>query len=442
MAKRPRGEQRTIRIDRVTPRSAAPTVRPLEGRRVTAAWGSPTRLAPFLAATGPDGARDSAGLPVAEVWFGAHERNPSIVIEAEGRREISDIDPIDRPTFLVKLIAAAMPLSIQVHPDTRSAEAGYAADDAEGIPLGSSGRRFVDRSGKPELLLALGPMRVLCGLRAAGDSRALLSIVAPRGADLLLEALAHGDVALGGAVAALLRADPATRAGLLASVAEGARALLDSERHEDFIADPVRRAAVRLAGLALDLQSRFPDDAGTLVALLLEDLDLEPGDALYVAPGTPHAYLSGLGVEVMASSDNVLRGGMTVKRIDVDAFLDVLDPSAVGPSRVGTFPRRADGTGWRRRITPADAFLVDEASVDGSLLAERSGLGPGILLCLEGELIVRGGDGSVARLAPGSAALLASGLDPVEIVGRGRVLHASAGQRGPVATVLPQAGEA
>jgi mannose-6-phosphate isomerase len=184
---------------------------------------------------------------------------------------------------------------------------------------------------------------------------------------------------------------------------------------------------LRLARLTLDLTSRFPGDPGVLVALLLDDLDLAPGEAVYVGPGTPHAYLSGLGVEVMASSDNVLRGGMTVKHVDVAAFLDVLDVTAVGARRIGTLSRQYEGSGWQRHLTPTDAFVLDEAEVDGVLLVERSGAGPSVLLCADGEVTVRAGDGSAAALGPGGAVLLTGGLDPVEVRGRGLVLHACAG---------------
>lgn len=400
-----------------TPQSF-PTVIALEGRTVTAQWGSDALLAPFAVEPGaPVG-----GTERAEVWFGAHHRNPSRVVLDGGAVAFTDVEGLERPTFLVKLLAAAAPLSIQVHPDTRTAQVGFAAEEAAGVAPGSRDRRFADPSGKPELLRAIGPMRVLCGLRSALTSRTLLTSLAPTGADPLLSGLARGDAGLGDVVAELLHGAPATTALLLEAVRSGAQDLLARG------APQAMPGLDRLARLTLDLHARFPDDPGVLVALLLEDVDLAPGDAVYVAPGTPHAYLSGLGVEVMASSDNVLRGGMTVKHVDVGAFLDVLDATAIGVRRIGTLPRQFEGSGWQRHLTPTDAFVLDEAEVDGVLLVERTGAGPSVVLCVDGAVTVRAGDGSAVELVAGGAVLLTGGLDPVEVRGRGLVLHAGAGR--------------
>jgi mannose-6-phosphate isomerase len=409
--------------------SGVPTVLPLEGAQVSADWGSTTLIADLLG-------RAPSGRPEAEVWFGAHARHPSLVDwqgELRPLTEVAGTLGIATPTFLVKLLAAGAPLSIQVHPDTPTARSGYAAEDAAGVPVDAAERRFADPSAKPELLRAITPMRILCGLRPAMASRQLLAALVPTGADPLLAALAGGDAALGELVDRLLRMDPRTTGAMLDAVVAGAHALISSGHREagDTAPQgpPPTAEALRLAELALDLIDRFPGDAGVLVALLLEDLDLLPGEAVFVAPGTPHAYLAGLGLEVMASSDNVLRGGMTSKHVDVDAFLRVLDPSAVGALRVGTLTPRMDGTGWRRFLTPTDAFLLEEAEIDGALRVERTGDGPAVLVCLFGQMTVRAGDGSAAELRPGGAVLLTAGLDPVEVRGRGQVLHVRAARR-------------
>lgn len=396
-----------------------PVVRRLDGVSVAAAWGAPGLLASF-----PD--RPAAVPEEAEVWYGAHPRHPSAVHDGGTLRSATELDVADQPSYLVKLLAAGAPLSIQVHPDDDAARRGCAADDAAGLALDAAERRYVDTSGKPELIRALGPMRALCGLRRANESRALLSRLIPDGGDVLLEPLARGDVGLADTVARLLRADAVTLAVLHAAVADGAH---DVIARADGAADgdrpKVDDALERVARLALDLQQRFPGDPGTLVALLLEDVDLAPGDALWVAPGTPHAYLSGLGVEVMACSDNVLRAGMTVKHVDADEFLAVLDASAIGVPRIGSIARRADGTGWRRLIAPTDAFVLDEADVDGVLAVERAGGTPEVVLCLSGSVRVAASDGSSADLGPGGAVLLAAGADSVGLRGTGLVVHAS-----------------
>lgn len=399
--------------------SAVPPVRRLVGRPVGADWGDPTLLAGLDALEG-----STNGRPLAEVWYGAHPRHPSWVVDDGGRRVAVRLAAHERPAVLVKLLAAGAPLSIQVHPDAGTARRRWDAEEASGVPRDAPDRRSADPFAKPELVRALTPFRALCGFRGAAASRRLLTTIAARGAEPLLELLAHGDSGLGAAVGAMLRADRATVSEVLTAVVTGARAVVAGTVAAGLVDD----AVLRLAGLALDLCRRFPDDPGVLVALLLEDVDLAPGDALFVAPGTPHAYLSGLAVEVMAPSDNVARGGMTVKPVDVDAFLEVLDPGAVGAPRSGTLPRHPDGTGWRRHITPSDAFVLDEVDLDGTILAERVGNGPSILLCVDGAVTVAADGGPVVELGPGGAALLDVGLAPVGIRGRGLVLHAGAGR--------------
>ena len=397
-------------------RAATPTVRRIDAASVAAAWGAPELLRPFTD-------RPAAGDGVeAELWYGAHPRHPSIVRSGDRTAMACELPEAERPDLLVKLLAAAAPLSIQVHPDDPTAQRGFAAEEAAGVPISAQERRYVDASGKPEVIRAVTPMRVLCGLRPAHASRALLSRLVPDGADMLLEALAHGDAGLVEAVAMLLRADAVTVRALLAAIADGASDVVarSDAASDDVAIDP---ALERVARLALDLQRHHPGDVGAVVALLLEDLDLAPGEALWVAPGTPHAYVEGLGLEVMASSDNVLRAGLTVKHVDAEEFLAVLDTAAVGACHVGTLPRTADGAGWSRRILPVAAFLIDEADLDGTLAVERDGSGASVLLCLSGRVAVRGGDGSGVDLGPGGAALLTPGADTVVVDGRGSVVH-------------------
>lgn len=400
-------------------RAAVPTVRRLEAASVSAAWGDPALLAGFTDRPAP------AGPDEAELWYGTHPRHASRVDVGGHSCPGSELPEVEQPRLLVKLLAAGAPLSIQVHPDDPAALRGFAAEDALGVPTDARERRYVDASGKPELIRAVAPMRVLCGLRPAHESRALLSRLVPEGGDVLLETLARGDAGLVDAVATLLRADAATVERLLAAVAAGAHGIV-TRAADSGPDDPVVEPRLeRAARLALDLQERYPGDAGVLIALLMDDVDLAPGDALWVAPGTPHAYLSGLGVEVMACSDNVVRAGLTVKPVDTDEFLALLDPSAVGARHVGTLPRSVDGPGWRRTILPEAVFVVDEADLDGVLAVERSGPGASILLCLTGEVAVRGRDGSAATIGPGGAVLLAPGHGAADVEGLGHVVHAS-----------------
>jgi len=393
-----------------------PTVLALGGRTVAADWGSTTLIADL---TG----RAASHTPEAEVWFGAHSRWPSPVDWHGEARSILDVGSIEDPTFLVKLIAIAAPLSVQVHPDDATAAAGFAAEQAGARPVATRELRFSDASGKPELLRAITPMRILCGLRSAAGSRELISGLAPTGFDGPLALLARGDSSLAEVVRTLLGAPESQVRRWLEALVAGAHTVLGSTVEQS-------DGVARMAELLVDLEQRHPGDAGVLVALLLDDRDLAPGDAVYVAPGVPHAYLSGLGLEVMASSDNVMRAGMTSKAVDIEAFLAVLDPAVGGGIRVGALSHRvADSSGWRRFLTPTDAFVLDEADVQGVLRVERTGAGPAVLVCLSGSVTVRAADGSGTDLAPGGAALLRRGLDPVEVRGQGVVVHVRAGLR-------------
>jgi mannose-6-phosphate isomerase len=278
--------------------SVVGTVVELRGAVVSSAWGS-TELIPALRGNRPSRA------PQAEVWFGGHPANPSAVRIDGDLHPIDRVDGLEAPPVLLKLLAAAAPLSIQAHPDRVQAEAGFAREDAAGIPIEE--RTYRDRSAKPEMLRALTPMRLLCGLRGAGESWRLLSELVPSGLDDVLAVLAKGDAALPQAVGLVLRAPEQVTRSRLASLLAGLDAHVG---HEEDVA------------LARELLARFPGDPGVLVALLMRRVALAPGEAIFVPPGVLHAYLEGLGVELMAPSDNVVRGGLTVKKVDVDELLD------------------------------------------------------------------------------------------------------------------------
>jgi mannose-6-phosphate isomerase len=379
------------------------TVVELRGAVVAAAWGS-TELIPALRGNRPSRQRQ------AEVWFGGHPAHPASLRIDGVLQPLDRVDGIAPPPVLLKLLAAASPLSIQAHPDRAQAEAGFAAEEAAGVPVEQ--RTYRDRSAKPELLRALTRMRLLCGLRAAGESWRVLSSLVPRGIDDVLAVLAKGDAALPQAVGLILRAPGPVTRSWLAALRAGIEA--DTGPAED-------------VALARELLERFPDDAGVLVALLMRRIVLAPGEAVFVPPGVLHAYLDGLGVEVMAPSDNVVRGGLTVKKVDVDELLRIAELRPGDDPRVGSLVG-AGPTGWRRHLAPTDAFVLDEAQVDGPLALERAGSGPSMLLCTAGRVHVRAADGSSVVLTPVRAAYLAADVVPVHLSGRGQVFHVRAGR--------------
>lgn len=373
-----------------------PAVLALEGPVRAYAWGSRTLLA------GLRGAPPSEG-PEAEVWFGAHPAGAAQVVLPQGRVPL-DTSELPQPRFLLKLLAAGAPLSIQLHPDAAAATAGFAREEAAGVPRDAPTRSYRDPSDKPELLRALTPMRLLVGARPRGEARAVLAALLP-GDDEVVGALEHAG--LRGAAGLLLTAPADVTAARLATL----RRALDGAPRAD-------RVASSAAGLARELLDHHPSDAGVLVALLLRPVDLAPGDAVFVPAGLPHAYLAGLGVEVMRTSDNVVRGGLTTKHVDVEALVDLLDPEP-RDARV----EREERAGWWCHLAPTDAFVLHEADLDGELPLPGPEL-PRIVLCTAGAVEVADADGGV-ELAPGSAAYVRPDARLPLVRGRGQVFVAA-----------------
>ena len=361
-----------------------PAVVPLEGPVRAYDWGSRTLLATLRGEPPTPG-------PEAEVWFGAHPSAPSLALLPDGPAPL-DAAGLPVPAFLLKLLAAGAPLSIQLHPDRAAAEAGFAAEDAAGVPRDAATRTYRDPFDKPELLRALTPMRLLVGARPTAEAQEVIAALLPED-HTVREVLA--DEGLRGAVAAVLGAAREVTAERLA----GLRAA-------------VQRVATADAALARELLAHHPDDPGVIVALLLRPVDLAPGEAVFVPAGLPHAYLSGLGVEVMRVSDNVVRGGLTTKHVDVPALVRLLDPEP----REGRVTTAAVG-GWRRHDAPTDAFALHEAEVDGEL-ALPAGAGPRIVLCAGGTITVEDGD-AAATLGPGRAAYVHPEARAVAVRGAG-----------------------
>lgn len=378
------------------------------------AWGSRTALAELRGAPSPtDG-------PEAELWLGAHPRGPARLVrdgretdlfaaiaaapEAElGAACVARFGP--RLPFLTKVLAAAAPLSIQAHPSEVQAREGFAAEEARGVPVDAPHRNYRDPFHKPELLCALGPFEALSGFRPTSASAALFAgLGLPRLAPLV-DDLSRGD--LRAAFARVMRTEDADRASLVADVrAACARA------EGPFEAE--RAWAVRLA-------DAYPGDVGVLGALLLNHLTLEADEAIYLGAQSLHAYLVGVGVEIMASSDNVLRGGLTPKHVDVDELLSVVrfeaePPRVLAPEIVAS----ASGFTERRWKTPAREFELSRIDVDGE--ATRDTRGPEILLCTEGEITISE-TGAPVVLSRGESAFVRGTTPHVRLSGRGRLFR-------------------
>lgn len=276
--------------------------------------------------------RAPSGRPEAELWMGAHPKAPAQVVDTgESLETVIDAD-LDGALgsaaaerfgglpFLAKVLAADQPLSIQAHPSLAQAVAGFDRENAAGIPLDSPVRTYRDANHKPELICALTPFEAKCGFRSLDATRDLFDqlggdALAPVRERLGAEGRA-GDV-LADVLAWLLRStDGATLADAAVRAADAAPS-----------GGPHGRD-LRWTG---EIARIHPGDVGVVVALLLNHVVLEPGQAVFLGAGNLHAYLRGAGIELMANSDNVVRGGLTSKHVDVEELLDVVDCTPIDP---------------------------------------------------------------------------------------------------------------
>lgn len=305
------------------------------------AWGSFTAMAELFG-------REPSGGPEAELWIGAHPGAPSGLVppvpDADTLDQLIAADPhqmLGRETaeaygnvlpFLAKVLAAGAPLSLQVHPTREQARAGFAAEDAAGLDRGAPDRNYKDDNHKPEMIFALTPFEALCGFREPDDAAQLFRTAAravqARGAEVPeLLSWAVNELSSGHDAAARLqnvfRALIGDGEEVRAAVRLTAAALTGADAAD--LAPYAKELAT-----AVDLNLYYPDDPGVLLSLLLNRASLQPGEAVYLPAGNVHAYLSGLGIEVMASSDNVLRGGLTPKHIDVAELLRTVDFRPLG----------------------------------------------------------------------------------------------------------------
>ncbi|WP_346777495.1 mannose-6-phosphate isomerase, class I [Rhodococcus sp. HNM0563] len=349
-------------------------------------WGSRTALADLTGRTSP------SEEPEAELWLGAHPNGPSVLqcgaslAEAISRSPKAALGPEslsrfgEQLPFLFKVLAAESALSLQAHPTREQARAGFASENAAGIPVDSPVRNYRDDNHKPELLVALTEFHALAGFRDVPTTVALIRDLRVAALVGFAEELSAGG--LRDVFEKWLKLGESDAAALLSALVEGCERYLDERPAGDF-ADEVETL--------IDLAEQYPGDSGVLAALLLNRLTLNPGEGIYLDAGHLHAYVHGTGIEVMANSDNVLRGGMTEKNIDRDELMRVLRFDPIAPPIVRADPL-ADSS-WNAVIlhypTPAPEFRLRRVEIDGGRAVGSDGArnyarGPQILLCTKG----------------------------------------------------------
>src|SRR5690625_3869007 len=381
-------------------------------------WGSPTAI-PNLIGAEPD------GRPVAELWFGAHPSAPSVLADEPGtdlRQYLLDDsrEKLGGPAlarfgqhlpYLVKLIAPSEPLSLQVHPHREQARDGFAAEEAAGIPRDAPERLYPDPNHKPELLYALSEFRALSGFRT------------PRRA---LELVQTHEAPLAQQLAQILRQDPTAHGMARAMTTLLTPGAVTAADVDAVVQACTQRqgaggASVRIDRIVGELGTAYPGDAGAVAALLLNPVTLHPGEAMFVPAGTPHAYLEGLGVEVMANSDNVLRAGLTTKHIDQAEVLKVMNCTAAPPVRIA--PERVGNT--RVYYAPVEDFELSITTSPENGWVNLTGGGPRIVLVLSGQGRVRGKTGEPMVVGPGDGVFVPAGSGVVKAEGALELVQAA-----------------
>lgn len=347
------------------------------------AWGSATAIAELLG-------REPSGGPEAELWLGAHPGSPARVVGADAAGGsgggLTLLDVAGSLPYLLKVLAAASPLSLQAHPTPEQAAEGFARENAAGVPLDAAHRNYKDAAHKPEIIYALSePFRALSGFRPVAETLDVLQPVAddPRVAPLLerlsddasLEAVFAWLLARGDGVDAVVDAVVEAAGGAGAGVGAGG------------VEGPSWRTVRTLA-------AHYPGDAGIVISLLLHTVELHPGEVLYLPAGNIHAYLEGLGIELMAASDNVLRGGLTPKHVDVPELLRVLDFT---PGPAPYLQPEVPEPGVRVFRPGVPDFQLAVVSPDAAARGVTLPLaGPAVVLCTDGEVALEGGP-TIAR---------------------------------------------
>ncbi|TCP49231.1 mannose-6-phosphate isomerase type 1 [Tamaricihabitans halophyticus] len=404
------------------------------------AWGSRTTISELLGRPVP------APHPEAELWMGAHPGDPSQLIASDGTErsllELVEADPVrqlgsqcaerwgDRLPFLLKILAADEPLSMQAHPSAEQAAEGFAREDAAGIPRDAKNRNYPDPTAKPELLCALTEFHALAGFRDPGRTVELLRAVQTPGLAPHI---------------ALLADQPD---------ADGMRALfttwitLPQPALDELLPELLDACVQHIKdggefGLecrtVLELGELHPGDAGVLAALLLNRLVLGPGEAIHLPAGNLHTYLRGTAVEILANSDNILRGGLTPKHVDVPELLRVLDFRCGDMPILRGEPCATDGLRVYRTATPEfelsrmswPAAEFSAAHAEGNGSQSRTGPEvpiaagtPQILLCTEGavrvsarnrELVLRRGQSMWLAASDPSVVLRPFGSAPTQV---------------------------
>jgi len=383
-------------------------------------WGSPSAIPELLGKKNPD------QRPQAELWMGAHPKAPSMVYD-RGRwrslKELIDHHPQDilgvevaarfdnTFPYLFKVLAAAKPLSIQAHPSRKEAREGFESENRRKIPMDAPNRNYKDENHKPECICALSPFWALSGFRDFFEICALVSRGCPLGLARELNGFKKqlNPIGLKHFFTELMNMDPAQQQQAISEALENAQRWANDDPAFDWI--------TRLA-------DEYPSDIGILAPLLLNLVQLKPGQALFLSSGVLHAYLQGVGIELMANSDNVLRGGLTSKHIDVPELLKMLNFEGSGVDVLEAVEKNKNE---RVYPSPAEEFVLSVISVSRGNSYQCSGpRSVEIMLSADGKATVRDtGSKAVHALKKGDSIIIPAAVKGYRISGNATIFKAA-----------------
>jgi mannose-6-phosphate isomerase len=382
-------------------------------------WGSKYFIPGLLSTAVP------AKNPQAELWMGAHPKAPSKVLISG--RWISLAECIDRNPkgilgyrvaphfdnklpFLFKVLAAEKPLSIQAHPDKEQARAGYGRENSLGIPLGADIRNYRDDNHKPELICALTGFQGLKGFRRIEEIIRFSEITGSKALESTAGRLKeHPDQrGLKDFLYGILTMTEGEKRALIGQVIQAA------VKHREN--DPCFEWIIRL-------EKEYPGDIGVVSPIFLNLFQLQPGEAIFIPAGELHAYLEGAALEIMANSDNVLRGGLTPKHIDVSELLKIIHFEQ-SPAVILTPVKEAGNEYFFPRT--ADEFLLSCIQLtDDGVYEKRQVSSIEIIICIEGRAVIFDEGGNKLNLRKGVSLVVPAGINGYRIQGRATLYKAS-----------------
>jgi mannose-6-phosphate isomerase len=384
------------------------------------AWGSRTFIQDLVDERSP------VAEPQAELWMGAHPRAPSTVI-LQGKRtsllELIRENPIDilgksvagrfgnTLPFLFKVLAAAKPLSIQAHPNGDKAREGFERENRQKIPLNASNRNYKDENHKPEIICALKPFWALKGFRKVEEILLLLDTIGALSLEDERNALRGqpNREGLKNFFKALIALEKGRQAQIISEVLEGCKRVTEQYPAMEWVGK---------------LSESYPNDIGILSPILMNPVHLQEGEAINIPAGELHAYLEGAGIELMANSDNVLRGGLTPKHVDVQELLNILTFKTGEIDPLKPKPRK---DGEKVYATATDEYILSVLDIHKDTpfksSTERS---VEIMICVDGTARITDlGSSDGLALKKGTSFIVPAAAEQYQIEGTATIYKAS-----------------